>query len=252
MVVCGNPVRAPASPPTSGAGHTDGVPVMPMFPLGNVLLPSVVLPLHVFEERYRRLTRDCLDGDGEFGVVLIERGSEVGGGDIRAMVGTVARIVEAAELDDGRFALATVGVRRIRVREWLPDDPYPRADVEDWDDPPIGGDVGADVAHVVARLRRVLARHAELGDAAAPATVELSDDPVLASYQIAAVAPLGPSDQQALLVAPSVEDRVAALATLLDDEEHFLDRRLALEAAEGGTTADGRPGDDPSPGPSDR
>jgi uncharacterized protein len=206
-----------------------------------VLLPSVVLPLHVFEERYRRMTRDCLDGDGEFGVVLIERGSEVGGGDIRSMVGTVARIVEAAELDDGRFALATVGVRRIRVREWLPDDPYPRALVDDWDDPPIGDRVGAEVAEVVTRLRRVLAGHAELGDPATPATVELSDDPVLASYQAAAVAPLGPSDQQALLAAPSVGDRVARLDRLLADEEEFLARRMALEAS-------GSPGpDDPDP-----
>lgn len=209
-----------------------------MFPLGNVLLPSVVLPLHVFEERYRLLTRVCLDGDGEFGVVLIERGSEVGGGDIRAMAGTVARIIEAVELDDGRFALATVGVRRVRVHEWLPDDPYPRALVEDWDDPPVGDEVAEELADVVTRLRRVLARHVELGDPAAPATVELSDDPVLASYQAAALAPLGPSDQQALLVAPTVAHRVAALDRLLTEEEEYLARRMALEA-------------DPPPGPDD-
>ncbi len=64
-----------------------------MFPLGTVLLPGQTLPLHVFEPRYRELVRVCLDGDGTFGVVLIERGSEVGGGDVRAPnVGTVARI----------------------------------------------------------------------------------------------------------------------------------------------------------------
>ena len=69
---------------------------LPMFPLGTVLFPSVFLPLHVFEPRYQELTRDCLAGDNEFGVVLIERGSEVGGGDARFDVGTVARIIEAA------------------------------------------------------------------------------------------------------------------------------------------------------------
>src|SRR5439155_458702 len=63
---------------------------LPMFPLGTVLFPFVVLPLHVFEPRYRALTRDCLAGSGEFGVVLIERGLEVGGGDERFPVGTVA------------------------------------------------------------------------------------------------------------------------------------------------------------------
>ena len=87
-----------------------------MFPLGAVLFPSMVLPLHVFEPRYRALTRDCLAGDRRFGVVLIERGSEVGGGDVRFSVGTAAQIVEAAELPDGRFALGTVGVQRVRVR----------------------------------------------------------------------------------------------------------------------------------------
>ena len=66
-----------------------------MFPLGSVLLPSMVLPLHVFEPRYRALVRDVLDGDGEFGVCLISRGHEVGGDDVRTDVGTVARVHEA-------------------------------------------------------------------------------------------------------------------------------------------------------------
>src|SRR6478672_4324189 len=75
---------------------------LPMFPLGTVLLPFAHLPLHIFEPRYRALVKDCLAGDGEFGVVLIERGHEVGGGDVRFGVGTVARIVQTAELPDGR------------------------------------------------------------------------------------------------------------------------------------------------------
>ena len=86
-----------------------------MFPLGTVLFPGAVLPLHVFEPRYRQLVRDCTLGDREFGVVLIERGSEVGGGDVRSMAGTVARIVQARRDADGRCVLVTVGTRRIRV-----------------------------------------------------------------------------------------------------------------------------------------
>src|SRR3954447_12098654 len=105
------------------------MPVLPMFPLGSVLLPSVFLPLHVFEPRYRALTEHCLAGEREFGVVLIERGSEVGGGDVRSPVGTVARILEAVQFDDGRWALGVVGTRRVRVTAWLDDDPYPRAEV---------------------------------------------------------------------------------------------------------------------------
>ncbi|HUF84321.1 MAG TPA: LON peptidase substrate-binding domain-containing protein [Acidimicrobiia bacterium] len=103
---------------------------LPMFPLGSVLFPHALLPLHVFETRYRALTEACLAGDGEFGVVLIERGSEVGGGDTRFTVGTVARILEAGRLPDGRYVLAAVGTRRLRVRRWLPEEPYPQADIE--------------------------------------------------------------------------------------------------------------------------
>ena len=114
-----------------------GIAVMPMFPLGSVLLPGAVLPLHVFEARYRKLVIDCLaddTGDPEFGVTLIERGWEVGGGDERASVGTVARMVRVEALDGGRYAVVAVGTRRIRVNAWLPDDPYPVADVDDWPD----------------------------------------------------------------------------------------------------------------------
>ena len=199
-----------------------------MFPLGTVLFPSVFLPLHVFEPRYRELTRHCLAGDREFGVVLIERGSEVGGDDVRTRVGTVARILEAQELDDGRWVLATVGTRRIRVREWLPDDPFPRADVEDWDDDAAGSEVVERYADAAGALRRVLALKAELGEPAVDATVDLSDDPVLGSYQVAALAPLGPMDQYTLLSEDGPDRRLTRAQLLLEEEEDYLRRRLAL------------------------
>lgn len=207
------------------------MPVLPMFPLGSVLLPSVFLPLHVFEPRFREMTQACLAGDREFGVVLIERGSEVGGGEVRESVGTVARILEAVELPDGRWALGAIGTRRIRVLRWLEDDPYPQAEVEDWDDPVPTAALTDAVVSATALLRRVLARAAELGDPAAPSTQELSDDPVLASYQLAALGPFGPSDQLALLAASSAEERVATLRTMLAEEEQFLMQRLALSDA---------------------
>ena len=81
--------------------------------------------------------RDCLAGDGEFGVVLIERGSWAAA--TCAPTSAQARILQAAETPDGRFALA-VGVRRLLVERWLVDDPYPRAEVRDWPDLPTGAD----------------------------------------------------------------------------------------------------------------
>jgi Lon protease-like protein len=199
-----------------------------MFPLGSVLFPSIFLPLHVFEPRYRALARHCLDGDQEFGVVLIERGSEVGGDDVRTSVGTVARIIEAAELDDGRWVLGTVGTRRIRVREWLLDDPYPQADVEDWDDVEAAAGVVDAYDAVVSRLRRVLALKAELAEPAVDATIELSDDPALGSFQVAAVGPFGPMDQQRLLQAAGPNERLQLLDVLLTEENDYLAARLGM------------------------
>jgi hypothetical protein len=194
-----------------------------MFPLGTVLFPTMVLPLHVFEPRYRALVDDCVAGDGEFGVTLIERGSEVGGGDVRTDVGTVARIVQVERFDDGRFAVAAVGTRRIRVERWLADDPYPRAEVIDWDD--LGPAVAA-LDDADALFRRALALAAELGEAPAPLDVELADDPAVATFQIGALAPIGPLDRQALLATERSDDRVTLLVEQLTDVVELLRARL--------------------------
>jgi uncharacterized protein len=201
---------------------------LPMFPLGSVLLPSMVLPLHVFEERYRALIRDCLAADREFGVALIERGSEVGGGDIRAMAATVAEIVQAQELPDGRWGVVAVGTRRVKVREWLPDDPYPRAKVEDWPDVPAADpeDLAVSYRGLVAGLRRVLAMAVELGAEASP-MVELSDDPDPGTFQIGVLAPFGPLDRQRLLTAPGAAERAILLEEMLADQELMLEARLS-------------------------
>ncbi len=76
------------------------------------------------------------------------------------------------------------------------------------------------------RLRRCLALAAEAGDRSAPATIELSDDPVLAVHQAAIVAPLGPLDQHRLLAAPTPDERAARLTGLLDDAIEVLELRL--------------------------
>ena len=107
-----------------------------MFPLGAVLLPGAMMPLHVFEPRYRQMIIDCLaqDGEPEFGQTLITHGHETGGGDQRAMIGTVAKMIDINAIGDSRYALVAVGTRRIKVEQWLEDDPYPVARVADWPD----------------------------------------------------------------------------------------------------------------------
>jgi uncharacterized protein len=201
-----------------------------MFPLGSVLMPGQLLPLHVFEPRYRRLVGDCLEGDGEFGVVLIDRGSEVGGGDVRSMIGTMARIADSAATDDGRWAIVAVGTRRIRVTSWLEDDPYPRALVSDWPDDAPSADLDQAVAAATESLRRLLHLAASLGASGVPEDLAFSDDAVEAAGQLAAMSPLGPADRQRLLQAPDPTARMVMLREFLDEEVAVLEaqRRLGL------------------------
>jgi uncharacterized protein len=199
-----------------------------MFPLGTVLVPGMVLPLHVFEPRYLRMVDDSrTHHDGTFGVVLIERGSEVGGGDVRTDVGTLARIVRAEELPDGRWILGVVGIHRIRVERWLPDEPYPRAEIHEWADQLHEPAETDDRDEVMTLLRRASALRREMGEPAPPLDVELADDPVVAGYQATVVAPLGPADRQALLAAPTVPARWRLLRELLADQIDLLQARLA-------------------------
>ncbi len=224
--------------------------VMPMFPLGSVLFPGAVLPLHVFEPRYVSLVHDCIAApDHEFGVVLIDRGHEVGGGDVRRRVATVARVIQVAEVAERRYAMISLGVRRIAVTEWLADDPYPRAEVTEWPDDDNGDDRDRDdtgsgparaaedlLAQVRAHLRRTNGLAVELGDLAGGPPPDWSDDLFVGSFQLANLAPLGAADDYDLLCAPGPRERLELLDRLLDDVDAMHSFRL------GSTDRDGPPG----------
>ncbi|WP_291046584.1 LON peptidase substrate-binding domain-containing protein [Herbiconiux sp.] len=175
----------------------------PMFPLGSVLFPGVPIPLRVFEPRYLRMIGRLLDEDEpgfEFGVVLIERGSEAGGGDQRASVGTMARLVSAtAGADD--LVVVGVGTRRFTVERWVDEDPYPRAELSslpalEWSEAlaPLRAQAEAIVRRAIARVE----------ERQSDADLELSDDPVAAVWQLAAIAPLGEYDRYTLLRSTSM------------------------------------------------
>jgi uncharacterized protein len=212
---------------TNADGTNADVPmVMAMFPLGHVAFPATAVPLRIFEPRYVQMIQDCLRAEEpEFGVVLIERGSEVGGGDARFDVGVAARILEVSPTSDGGYHVLAVAVRRIRVAVWLPDDPYPQALVHDLPDA-VAADAG-EVSATLVQLRRLLARCAEAEYPAPPATVELNeDDPIVLLWHLCAVAPVGPLDDYALLAAADGPQRLARLRDELSAVSAVVDSRL--------------------------
>jgi Lon protease-like protein len=201
---------------------------LPMFPLSGVLFPHAPLTLHVFEARYRQMTADCMAGDRLMGVVLITRGSEVGGNDERSGVGTVARIEEALPSPDGRWFLLLSGQRRIGVTEWLVDDPYPRAMVEDRDDPDDQAVDPTTMAEALASIRRVRRLMSEAGQGP-PIQVqptELHPDPLAAAWQLCHLTPVGPLDRQRLLETAGSRARMELVARYCDEQAE--DLRLML------------------------
>ena len=198
-----------------------------MFPLGLVLFPHAILPLHIFEPRYKVLMFDCMRGEPQFGVVLIERGFEVGGGDTRFPVGTIARIVNGAELPDGRWIVEAVGTSRFEVDHWIADDPYPVATVRPRPELAFTDAASDQLGQAERLVRRALALKEELSEPGVPSTIELEADPAVRAWQLVAIAPLGPVDQQSLLGVDDPAHRLADLARLAEEEAHVLAYRLS-------------------------
>jgi len=197
-----------------------------MFPLGSVLLPHTPLALRLFEPRYLTMLGRLLEEeDPQFGVVMIERGSEVGGGEQRSRIGTMARIIQVESSADAMYVIA-VGGERFEVSQWLDDDPHPRARATpipalEWDDSLSPLRVEAE-----AIVRRVVARATALGDAMGTvrwdAAAELSEDPIKSAWQLAALAPLGDFDRQTLLGATTAGGLLREVIDLTLDQDLVL------------------------------
>ena len=176
-----------------------------MFPLGSVLFPHMPLRLRVFEQRYLTMLSSLLKEESvSFGVVLIERGQEVGGADHRFQHGVVAEI-GALGTDQGFIGLVAEGRTRLEVVQWLPDEPFPKAEVRLLPELEWSAELEPLRLEAEQAVRRALALASEFSEQTWPADVELSEDPVRAAWQLAGVAPLGPLDQLDLLRSESLE-----------------------------------------------
>ena len=196
--------------------------VMPMFPLGAVLMPAMPLSLRIFEERYLKLLGDLvLSENPEFGVVLIERGAEVGGSDKRLAIGTIASVTNIGTLDQF-YGIEAFGSQRFRVNAWLPDDPYPLADIDLLPDLIWDSSLMQARVQLETKVRNLLAFASEFGDLQYGPDFELSDDPMDACWQLAAMLPVGPLDQFDLLKAESANELVSTTADLVATLEDAL------------------------------
>ncbi len=207
---------------------------LPIFPLGAVLFPGLVMPLHIFEERYRVLVRDLLEGDGphRFGVVSIELGHEVGPGAARrlAAVGCTAELRGVQRHDDGRYDLVTTGGARFRIEDVDDSLPYLRARVTflPEEEGPAAGAATGPVTRLFRRYCERLTGHgAKIGDLA-----DLPGDPVQLSYVVAASLVLDRPDKQRLLQAEHAAARLRLEYDLLRRENILLETFPTVPAAD--------------------
>jgi uncharacterized protein len=207
---------------------------LPLFPLGTVLYPGLLLPLNIFEERYRELVRDLLDGPEprRFGVIAIRKGRETGVDGISALyqIGCVATVREVAEQDDGRYHLVTVGTQRFRLASLDKSRPYLQGEVDLLEEE-VGDEAAAGLAvHAVQRGFHGYVEALASRESVEVTVPELPDEPVLLSYLVAASMILDLSVRQDLLAEPDAERRLGAERALLARETTMLRSLTATPA----------------------
>jgi Lon protease-like protein len=198
-----------------------------LFPLQTVLFPGMRLPLHVFEERYKLMVRECIEEDAPFGVVLIRSGSEVGSGAVPHGVGTTARIVQVEYLDEGKMNLFTMGERRFRIVTINTTSPYLRAEVELLEPRAAAAPVPAELLErAQISFREYLQTYLALSGQWTRG-VELGDDINEAADFIAARMDVPPPLKQELLEELSPEARLARELEVIAEELPDMRTRLA-------------------------
>jgi Lon protease-like protein len=207
---------------------------LPLFPLGTVLFPGLLLPLHIFEDRYRQLVRDLADQPEprQFGVLAIRHGRETGVDGIQALheIGCTATLRQVQPLEDGRYDVVTVGTQRFRLAGLDDSKPYLQGQVDLLAEE-TGDEAAAAQGVRVVRdgFRAYLGALAERGVTQISAP-ELPEDPVTLSYLVAASMIIDLSDRQALLAEPDAVHRLAAERTLLSRELTMLRTLTATPA----------------------
>jgi hypothetical protein len=197
-----------------------------LFPLRAVLVPGLVMPLHIFEPRYRLMVQMLAaapEGERGFGVVALRPGAHCEAPESLYPVGTNARLAEVTELEDGRFDIVTVGASRFRISAINDDLPFRRADVDLLAEPHgIGAAPGEELADLAGQAAALLGayrrRIADWGVIDVPQIPNLPTDPTALSYLVAAALVADLAVHQELLAIPTTAQRLRAECRWLRSE----------------------------------
>ena len=177
---------------------------IPLFPLNTVLFPGMPLDLHIFEERYKKMVRYCLESEKPFGVVLIKQGREANGPlAVPYDIGCSAKILKVKELDQGKFQLSVMGYERFRILNTHSRESYLTGKIEPF---PLETGNLRSIVDLKDQISPLVRRYlVELGgiDELAAAVQELPDDLNALAYFAAVLLQIPLQQKQGLLEASS-------------------------------------------------
>jgi Lon protease-like protein len=203
---------------------------LPLFPLNTVLFPGMMLPLHIFEERYKVMVNHCLAESRPFGVVLIREGQEVGGGAVPHEVGTTSVIAAVTHTDDGRMNIITIGSQRFRLRSLRSSAPYLVGDAEPW---PLAGVKAGEVQDLVEPMHAMLRQYMSLLTMAQGHKInvdQVPDDPQSLAWLVAIVLQIPMAEKQRLLDRPTARAVLAAERAIMQREQLILSHIASTQA----------------------
>ena len=202
---------------------------IPLFPLPNlVLFPRVLVPLHIFEERYKLMINSCIEHDEVFGIVLLRSGAETESEDTIHRVGVTARIVQVERLENGRLNILNEGEDRFRIRRLTTQEPFWKGLVDFFEDNESHPSIEAIQEEVSELYRKV----AELGakiDSSEETETALPESPTDLSYMISYILDMDPEAKQKLLEMTSAAERLRSLVPHLNESIQKLQQQLALK-----------------------
>jgi ATP-dependent Lon protease len=201
---------------------------IPLFPLPNlVLFPQVLVPLHIFEERYKLMINACIENDEVFGVVLLREGAESESEDAIHRVGVTARVVQVERLADGRMNILTQAENRFRIRRFTQETPYWKGFVEFWDDDESRKSTES-LYNEVSELYKKFIELSTKIDSSEETESTIPESPSDLSFVISYVLDIDSETKQKLLEMTSSAERLRALIPLVNEAIRKIEQQIAL------------------------